>query len=773
VRIARFLKLFASALAVLLLGSAYFTTAAVAQRFPEDEEACEEFLESAEEEDADTAGCLNQEGDNDAESDNDFEGTGGDGVAGSNVIGTAGSGDTDITASNDSRFADAEGGNVEAESNTTINNGPELSVEGGNTDVTAIATGISTVNQLATPEISITLNQVSTSTGTPVVSNTVTSLTTLTAVNSLGQSLVSPTAGAGGGVGTATGAGPVTQTLTQVGSSTVNNVFAPVVTTTATNTASVTGSAPVNQTGSASSAPTATATAGPNTTRAFLTQTGDNDVDADNDFEGVGGDGVAGSNIIGVAGSGDTSIDATNVSEFANGEGGDTEFQSDLVVDNGPDLTVSGGNTRVLADALGISTVDQVAAPVIGLTVTQTATAVGPQEISNSVSSATNITGANILSQAATGGSPVSPTGTGTGASPVSPTGTGAAPIVFIFSPTQSIVMGDGNTCTQNVGAVAGDSTDNDNFCFTNIFAPVFNFGGGVTPTAFSFGGAGGVTPTATGAGGGPLFGPVTQTLNQTGSSAVTNTFAPVINTIASNTANVTGSSPVTQIATAITNPTATAQAGPNTTRGALVHEGDNDFESDVDGSGVGGDGIAGSNVIGVAGSGDTTINATNNSLFADGEGGDTIFEQTTTADNGPTVSIEGGNVDVTAIATGIAEVNQTATPSVTISLDQVANATGPSTVSNTVSSSTTIIGSNVLTQSFTGGVSPTGTSGVTPTFGTVTQTLNQTGSSTVDNDFSPTINTTSTNSSTLSGSSPVNQTATTVSNPTAIAIAP
>ncbi len=709
----RWFKLLAAVLVGLLLAGGTIAGVASAQRFPEEEKPCEEFNEDAEEEEADTAACLEQEGDNIAESNNDFEGTGGDGVAGSNVIGAAGTGDTDITANNNSRFANAEGGNVEANSNTQIDNGPELTVEGGNVTVTSIATGISTVSQVATPSITIDLEQLSSSTGTPTFANSVSGLTTITGTNSLGQSIVSPTsaAGASGVTGTGTGAvsgtsssftgiGPVTQTLNQTGSTTIDNTFAPIVTTTATNTANVTGSAPVNQTGSASTNPTATAFAGPNTTRAFLSQVGDNIVDANFDAVGVGGDGVAGSNIIGVAGAGDTSISADNVSEFADGEGGSTDFNSDLVVDNGPDLTVTGGNTTVLADALGIATVNQTAAPEILLELEQTANATGPSTVTNTVSAATNITGTNLLNQTITGAGAVTPTGTGAG---------------------------------------------------------------GVTPTGSSF-----VTTT---------IGAVNQTINQDGSSAVTNTFAPVINTSATNAANVTGSSPVTQSGTATTDPTAIAEAGPNTTRAALVQASDNIFESNVDGEGIGGDGIAGSNVIGVAGAGRTTIDASNDSKFADGQGGDTIFEQTTTADNGPDLLVEGGNVRVTAIATGIAEVFQTATPSITIDLDQTANATGPSLVSNTVSAATSLSGTNILTQSISGGSVVTGTGGVTSTsttsIGPVNQLVSQTASSTVNNTFTPTITTTTSNTATLSGSSPVNQTATTSSNPTSIAIAP
>lgn len=673
----RLFNLFAALLAVLLVGSSFLSTAAIAQVDP-DEVECDE-----EDPDADVEGCLEQHGDNEAEAENDFEGTGGDGVAGSNVIGAAGSGDTEITANNNSRFADAEGGDVTANSQQVIDNGPDLTVEGGEVNVTAIATGVSTVSQVATPNVEITLNQVASSTGAPTVSNTVNSLTTLTGTNFLGTAIVSPTAVGGGLVTpTATGAGPVTQTLTQTANAPITNVFAPVITTTAANTANLTGSAPVVQTGNATANPTATATAAPNEIRARLIQLGDNDLEVEFNAAGVGGDGVAGSNVIGVAGAGSSVINATNNSEFAEGEGGDVEFDSFVDADNGPDLVVEGGDTNVLAQAIGIATVSQTAAPNLILTGEQTAISTGPSIVSNTLTNTTNITGANIVSQTFSGASFVTGTGAGT------------------------------------------------------------------------------VTPT---------FGAINQILNQTGGGPVTNTFAPVINTNATNVANVTGSTPVTQNATAITNPTATATAGPNEVRGALIQAGDNDLEVEVDGEGVGGDGVAGSNVIGVAGSGDTIIDATNDSMFSDAVGGSVVFEQETLADNGPEVSITGGDVNVTAIATGIANVVQTATPNLIIGLTQSATATNATGLTNSVSNSSTITGSNTIIQTGAGLVTPTGTT----LFGPVNQTLTQTGGGAVNNTFAPNATTQTNNTATLSGSSGVNQTATTISNPTAVATAP
>jgi hypothetical protein len=225
----------------VLLGLATFQSAALAQ---EEDDRCD-FEES----EADAEGCLTQDGDNASGAEDDFAGTGGDGVGGSNVIGAAGSGRTRIRADNTSEFSDAEGGSTESKSETVIDNGPSLEVEAGNRSVTAIATGVSSVRQVATPTVEITLDQVASATGASTVSNAVTSATTLTGSNVLGQS--------------GTGAGPVTQTLTQTGTSSVTNTFAPVITTIATNDATISASAPVNQSATAISNPTATAIVGP------------------------------------------------------------------------------------------------------------------------------------------------------------------------------------------------------------------------------------------------------------------------------------------------------------------------------------------------------------------------------------------------------------------------------------------------------------------------------------------------------------------------------
>lgn len=238
--------------AALLFGAALLPSVALAQ----EPETCEFEDDDDGTESPDTEGCLSQEGDNLSGNNDDFNGGGGDGVGGSNVIGGAGTGRTRIRADNTSEFSDAKGGDTESDSTTEIDNGPELTVERGNTTIVAEATGVSSVNQVAAPTVSITLEQVAEATGLSTFSNTASASTALTGANVLGQSVVSPTFGS-------TGAGPVTQTLNQTASSTVSNTFAPVINTTSTNIAVITAAAPVTQLGTAVSNPTAIATPGP------------------------------------------------------------------------------------------------------------------------------------------------------------------------------------------------------------------------------------------------------------------------------------------------------------------------------------------------------------------------------------------------------------------------------------------------------------------------------------------------------------------------------
>jgi hypothetical protein len=862
-----------------------------------------------------TEGDLNQTGDNTARNDNDVDQAGGDGVAGSNVIGAAGTGDTSIEANNDSENARSEGGDVEHTVNNNVDNGPDLKVVGGDTTVTAQSTGSAVVQQFASPTVTITLDQVSNATGSVVVTNTGTALTTLDAVNNAtgngnvtqtatGSAIVSPTAIANAAAaptafGTATAplppaegefpdqvggdydgdgdydgfrieqppancfgfalaepdnggqfgdgdgdldggtaeatvfqpngadlinllqsdgvsnqtsnvtgtalmtqtaiaaptaapecgatalnaptatvesditpsadnnsatfaptltgnGGDVTQSITQGGTTSVDG---PTVglTTTAGNTADPTGSAPVIQTATVVSNPVATALAGPNTLTGALNQTGDNRVRNDVDVDGAGGDAIAGSQVIGVAGAGDTSIIANNTSDNARAEGGEVEGEVNNNLDSGPEALFAGGDTTVTAIATGTALISQTATPTVTIDITQTSNATGTAIVSNTgsaVTSATavnNATGNGNVSQTATGDAIVSATAEGTdnsapaafGDAIASPTCIGVA----VAAPQNN---GDADVIQPNFAdlinllQLGGESNQTSNVTGTAVLsqtaiaaptaapscpnsatnAPTATSSGTIAPSAS--GNSATFAPTLNGTGGDTTQGITQDPTTTAGGPTVT------LDTSATNSATPTGTAPVEQTATAESSPTATALAGPNTTDGELNLTGDNRLDNDNDIDGVGGDGIAGSNVIGVAGAGDTSINASNNSGRARGFGGDVETTLNNNLDNGPDITVAGGSTDVTAIATGTALISQTATPTVTIDIDQTSNATGTAIVSNTSSAITNLsatnnaTGNGNVTQTVTGGslvsASAVGTDNSAPTaFGTAT----------------------------------------------------
>jgi hypothetical protein len=253
------------------------------------------------------------------------------------------------------------------------------------------------------------------------------------------------------------------------------------------------------------------------------------------------------------------------------------------------------------------------------------------------------------------------------------------------------------------------------------------------------------------------------------------------VNTTATNNANITGIAPVSQTAVAITNPQAFAQAGPNNTLGTLVQlRGKNKLNFDIDNEGTGGDAIAGSNVIGVAGAGNTTINANNNSEFSRSQGGEVNFDNVQTGNNGPREDVQGGRVTVTSIATGIATVNQTATPNITVNLLQNANADGATNVTNAALG----LATGTATQN-AGGVAVVNSTATSPVSGTATATLSATGvgpltqaitqnfSSAVNNTVTPTTSVLGTNAALITTDASVTQSAFTQTNPVSVAVAP
>jgi hypothetical protein len=435
VRFGRSVRLFAVALGLALIALPLHPTPGLAKCDPDDD------------------ACLEQEGNNEAEVDIDAEGQGGDAIAGSQVISVTGSGDTQITANNRSRFARAKGGDVKGTVETTINNGPRVQVERDSSSTNAVVGGLTQITQDARPTVRATLDQFSLPTGTPTLSSTAFATGSATGTNVFSQApsgaggvtqtidqmveapvtssvtpdvgieadnqaivtgvapvsqaataRVSPAALAFGGgsamaVATAvvpitqeaspsvsisldqiasptglalvstsarsfvdlsarneaTGAGgPIDQSITQAGSSPVSNTVAPAINVTAANAATIVGSSPVNQLATARTSPSAVAFAdGLPATSAMLRQVGDNVQDVDVDMAFVGGDAIAGSNVVGVAGAGATSVVATNDSLFASAEGGDTQSVVNTFINSGP---------RLFVNAMGISGEGQTAA---------------------------------------------------------------------------------------------------------------------------------------------------------------------------------------------------------------------------------------------------------------------------------------------------------------------------------------------------------------------------------------------------------------------------
>jgi hypothetical protein len=377
---------------------------------------------------------VSQDGDNDSDVDVETEQTGGDGVAGGQVIGGAGiSGDVTVTADNNSEFARARGGDATNELDLDVDSGPKLEIEGDNINVEANATGVALVTQTAAPNVSITLSQFSNPSGEVLISNTATSLQSLS-----GTALISQT---GSGSITQTGSSSITQTFNQTGSSSVSNTVAPILTINGSNTANVTGSAPVTQSATAITNPTAIASVGSIDKNATLLQDGDNSSEFDPELILAAGDGVAGSQIMGLAGvSGSVNIDASNTSRFASGRGGDAESFIDASVDSGPQITLGGNTINVVANAEGVAIVSQTAAPVVTLDVEQTSSPTGQIVVDNTASAE----GSGIVSQTvASGGGvitqSVTQSGTQSGSSSVS---NEVAPVLDINGSNNATVTG-------------------------------------------------------------------------------------------------------------------------------------------------------------------------------------------------------------------------------------------------------------------------------------------------------------------------------------------
>jgi hypothetical protein len=600
---------------------------------------------------ADVQGCINQDGDNNASIHEGGNLNGGDGVAGSQVIGAAGSGPTTIHANNTSTDANAEGGEANADFHTTVTNGPKLTVTGSGQNVTARATGNASTTQTFDPTVSITLNQFSSPTGSSFTSNTATPTITETASQLVDGTATLQATGSSPltNTGSLTGTGPVSQSLTQTASSAITQTGAP-VNVSSSNTADPLVNITNTQTGTAVTNPVATATAGESTTHADITQDGDNDLHIFDTANLTGGDGVAGSEVIGAAGSGATNITAANTSTDANSEGGDATGDYAFVGGGGPSVTATGPAITVTAIASGTATVEQAFTPSIAFLINQTST---PLALSTTT---------NLADPTLTLGASQSVTGVVTGAAPLTQSATGTSPV------TQTIDQSAFSSIDQSGGPVTVTST--------NVASP---------------------------------------------SATLTNL----------------------QSGSAFTSPQATATSGDHHLVADLNQNGDNNVHVFHAVNAVAGDGVAGSQVIGVASSGPSTIDATNNSTFANSEGGDATVRFADDIDPGPKLDVTAPPITVTAVATGVATVVQTATPNFTVTVNQVSDPTGSSVTTNTASPTITltstqnVTGSSTITSSGTGSSLLTTTGTVTGT-SPVTQSSVQSGTSTVNQTGSP-----------------------------------
>jgi len=442
---------------------------------------------------------------------------------------------------------------------------------------------------------------------------------------------------------------------------------------------------------------------------ACLEQQGNNDVDVDFDGEGQGGDAIAGSQVITVTGGGDSTIVANNKSRFARAKGGDVEGKIETTINNGPKLEIREPSSSATANAGGVARTTQVARPNVTITLDQFSFPTGTASLSSTAFAADFAMGTNFLSQAPLGIGAVSQMIDQMGSAPLSSSVmpvvniagdntsfvTGAAPVTQTAtartSPTASAVGGG------SVAAVASGEAVLAQVGAPSVIMSLDQFaaptGGGLVSNSVGSSVRLNATNEATGGGG-----PVSQTITQSGSSPVTSTVAPVINVTANNTATITGSAPVSQTGTASTAPRATALGGLLRTSASLFQVGNNVESVDVDMTLVGGDAIAGSNVIGVVGAGNTTVIATNESLFARAQGGNTEADVLTNIVGGPRLTVSGATAGLLANATGVAAESQTAAIAGGAALDQNADADAMAALLSLVSSNVTLDALNTTT---------------------------------------------------------------------------
>lgn len=411
---------------------------------------------------------------------------------------------------------------------------------------------------------------------------------------------------------------------------------------------------------------------------ACLEQEGDNDADVDIDAEGQGGDAIAGSQVITVQGGGDTRIEANNRSRFARAKGGDVEGEIETNIDNGPRIQLEQGSSSTNSIVGGVTQIDQNGEPRVSITLDQVSAPTGTIGLSNTAFATGFATGTNVVSQAPLGAGPVLQVIDQTMDAPVENEVmpdinvesdnisfvTGVAPVTQSATARVSpaaLAFGGGsaNAIATAVVPVVQEASPAVSLALDQVAAPT---GVGLVSTSARSVVRLDSRNEATG-----TLGAVDQTTTQDGGSPVTNTVTPSINVTASNTATIVGSSPVDQQAIAIATPTATAIGGlGDNLTAALFQLGDNEQIVDVAFSLIGGDAIAGSNVIAVASTGDTTVAATNDSVFASAEGGDTTSVSNTTIDNGPVLAMGIGR------GAGQAAMSASASPTMTGTAQQL-----------------------------------------------------------------------------------------------------
>jgi hypothetical protein len=383
-------------------------------------------------------------------------------------------------------------------------------------------------------------------------------------------------------------------------------------------------------------------------------QEGDNKSEADIEGESEGGDAIAGSQVISVTGAARSEIRATNTSRFATAKGGDAKGSVNVNVRVGPTVTNSEPTGRVSADARGDAGISQSATPIIGVTLDQFAFPTGEAYLSGSAIATNTLTGTNVVSGGSSGVGDMNQTITQTNASPITSdvfvplnvTGSNTAGIAGMASISQlattnaapkAIAVGGSSTAANAVGdaQVTQDAAPD----VTVSVAPSSSPRGRASVTSeLASNGELGAANTVTGA----TTGPVDQSITQTNNSPITSTVAPAVNVTGVNSAAVALTSPVTQEADTLASPMAIATAGSGVSEGKTSQHGSNFENVDVSVGQVGGDAVAGSNVIGVVGAGASIVIASNSSEYARARGGDTKTSIQVSASSGPVFRVTG-----------------------------------------------------------------------------------------------------------------------------------